>query len=223
MPRKDKSERSERRKNRAPPPSAFHPDGNASATSLADVDIDGTPATRVTTTTDVAATVAAPAPAPATAAAPATVGGRKLPFRRQDNPINVTSPRERAARPPPLMDTAHLDEEVAAEAAAAFSTISHRFSHGIRFPTWIATSVFSLVCLISIISKVHDFDQGFGAAQKWAMSVCIISLVVGLLSVLCYMFCRAAFMSQLPEMILVGCVVFTVTPCMVWFYPTFAQ
>jgi hypothetical protein len=69
----------------------------------------------------------------------------------------------------------------------------------IRFPAWVALSVLSVVAWVAMIGRRHEMNS----SEKWALSVTTLSMVLGILSTLSYLYARHLFTSQLPEIVMV--------------------
>jgi hypothetical protein len=69
-------------------------------------------------------------------------------------------------------------------------------SHAIRFPAWVATTVFSIVSLIALVTKKHELDN----PEKYSLLVIMISFVLGFTGTLFYLKIRHVFMGGIAEM-----------------------
>lgn len=72
-----------------------------------------------------------------------------------------------------------------------------------RFPGWLSLSAFSAICLAALKSKKVDFRPD-ESGETWVLSVCIISMVLSFVAVLCYLCCRGSFVGQIPEVAIVS-------------------
>jgi hypothetical protein len=69
----------------------------------------------------------------------------------------------------------------------------------IRFPAWVALTVFSVVAWVAMLGRRHEMNS----SEKWGISVTTLSMVLGILSTLSYLYARHLFASQLPEIVMV--------------------
>jgi hypothetical protein len=72
-----------------------------------------------------------------------------------------------------------------------------------RFPGWLSLSAFSAICLAALQSRRVDFNAD-QSGETWVLSVCIISMVLSFVAVLCYLCYRGAFVGQIPEVAIVS-------------------
>lgn len=78
--------------------------------------------------------------------------------------------------------------------------LNYDYQSAHRFPAWLALSVFSAVCLAAVATQVDSR----GGAEKWVLSVTIVSMILSFLAVVAYLVMRAPFVGQLPEGALLG-------------------
>ena len=69
----------------------------------------------------------------------------------------------------------------------------------VRFPAWVALAILSFVSFASVVGREHVVTS----AENWAITVTLISSILGLIATIGYMYGRGIFLSQLPEVILV--------------------
>ena len=69
----------------------------------------------------------------------------------------------------------------------------------VRFPAWVALAILSFVSFASVVGREHVVTS----AENWAITVTLISSILGLITTIGYMYGRGIFLSQLPEVILV--------------------
>ena len=72
-------------------------------------------------------------------------------------------------------------------------------SNAARFPAWMALTVFSIVCLAALQSRAGLFSAD-AAGEKWALAVCLMSMIFSFMAVVAYLVARGLFVGQLPEM-----------------------
>lgn len=83
-------------------------------------------------------------------------------------------------------------------ATASFEVeINTEYRSAVRFPAWIALSIFSGAALISLAARVKSSERG--SEERWALAVTSLSLIFGLLSTAAYLIIRSIFAGQLPE------------------------
>ena len=73
------------------------------------------------------------------------------------------------------------------------------YSDAARFPAWVALMVFSIVCLAALESRKGLFSAD-SAGEKWALAVCLMSMLFAFLAVVAYLIMRSIFVGQIPEM-----------------------
>ena len=73
------------------------------------------------------------------------------------------------------------------------------YSDAARFPAWVALMVFSIVCLAALESRKGLFSAD-SAGEKWALAVCLMSMIFAFLAVVAYLMMRSIFVGQIPEM-----------------------
>ena len=69
----------------------------------------------------------------------------------------------------------------------------------VRFPAWVALAVLSVVGWIALLSRKHTMN----ASLKWSLAITTLSMLLGIICVLCHLFARGLFISQPPEIIMV--------------------
>lgn len=66
-----------------------------------------------------------------------------------------------------------------------------------RFPAWMALSVFSAVCLAAVNAQQNPENRD--AADKWVLSVTILSMCFSFFACLAYLAIRHLFVATIPE------------------------
>ena len=79
--------------------------------------------------------------------------------------------------------------------------INTEYRTAVRFPAWMTLTVFSIVALVSLSARVKAEERG--SEEKWALAVISISMCIGGLATMAYLFIRGIFVGQLPEAVMV--------------------
>jgi hypothetical protein len=79
------------------------------------------------------------------------------------------------------------------------------YKTAIRFPSWLALMVFSIICLASMVSQSSPGEaaEGRRSEEKWAIAITAISVCISFAAVCCYLCVRSLFIAQVPEVAMV--------------------
>lgn len=98
-------------------------------------------------------------------------------------------------------DTKKSEEIMSSDESNSPIQINYDYQNAQRFPAWMALSVFSAICLAAV--NAQQQITGRNKADKWVLSVTIVSMILSFCSVLAYLCIRHLYVANIPEMALV--------------------
>jgi hypothetical protein len=75
------------------------------------------------------------------------------------------------------------------------------YKTAIRFPSWLALMVFSIICLASMVAQTDPEDRR--SEDQWALAVAAMSICISFSAVCGYLCVRSLFIAQVPEVAMV--------------------